>query len=163
MNLDLYNCNRSVHCCVCERTMYLLYEYTTYMTGSLSSRASWPRAVWAQSDIFSFFFTGPSPSVSWDFTFGFGLGLGFILGLSSSTSIASSALSFDFAGAAFDLDDDFLGLSSSSLLPTSLVLAAFLVSFFFVLVPLASSRSPLASDAVTPASEASESLSVGEP
>ena len=55
-----------------------------------------------------------------------------------------------------------MGSSSSSLLPPSLAFAFFLVSFL-VLGPFASSRSPLASDAVTPPSEASDSLSVGDP
>lgn len=109
-------------------------------------------------DVFSFFLTGPSSSPC--LTFGLGLGLGF--GLSSSTSIASPPSSFFGLDLAFGLAGFFFGSSSASL-PSAGALDFFLVSFFFpAFAALASSRSPLASDAVTPPPD-SESLSLGDP
>ena len=111
-----------------------------------------------QVDVFSFFLAGPSSS---PLTLGLGLGLGFGFGFSSSsTSIASFSSSFFGLGLALGLEGFFFGASSASL-PSACALAFFLVSFF-PFADLVISRSPLASDAVTPPPDSS-SLSLGDP
>lgn len=111
-----------------------------------------------QADVFGFFLIGPSSSPS--LTLGLGLGFGFGFS-SSSTSIASFSSSFFGLDLALGFVGFFLGSSSASL-PSTWGFGFFLVCFFFPsFAAKANSRSPLASDAVTPPDP--ESLSLGEP